>query len=215
MKHTIIMQVLDETIPDPQPSLHFDDPFELLIAVLLSARCTDRRVNEVAPQLFAIAHTPEQMAKLSPQQIEAVIRPCGLASFKARAIVQLSRDLIQYYHGCVPQTLEELQKLPGVGRKVASVVACMAFDQHTFPVDTHIHRCAKRWQLSKGKTPTQTERALKRIFPPEFWRKLHLQILLFARKYCPARGHKKSQCPICRHLPPSSRKPPARLLPRG
>lgn len=192
-----ILRILNETIPDPQVPLHYTDPFTLLIAVLLSARCTDARVNQVTPQLFALAHTPAQMAALDPKQIETIIRPCGLAPTKSRAIVQLSRDLMVHHHGRVPRSLEQLEELPGVGHKTASVVLVHAFHKSAFPVDTHIHRCAKRWKLSNGKSVEQTERDLKRLFPKKIWGKLHLQIILFARKYCPSRGHDKAKCPIC------------------
>jgi endonuclease III len=198
MNKNRILQILDETIPNPQIPLHYSDPFTLLIATLLSARCTDMRVNQVTPKLFARAHTPEQMAALDPKEVEGIIRPCGLAPSKSRAIVQLSRDLILYHHGRVPASMEKLEKLPGVGHKTASVVLIHAFHKAAFPVDTHIHRCAKRWKLSSGKNVRQTERDLKRLFPKKIWAKLHLQMILFARKYCPARGHKKADCPICR-----------------
>lgn len=194
------MQILDETIPHPKIPLSFKDPFTLLIAVLLSAQCTDARVNEVAPKLFAKAHTPEQMAALGPKEVEAIIRPCGLAPTKSRAIVKLSRILVDQHHGLVPDSMEKLEKLPGVGHKTASVVLIHAFHQKAFPVDTHIHRCAKRWKLSSGTNVRQTERDLKKLFPSKIWAKLHLQMILFARKYCPARGHKKANCPICREI---------------
>lgn len=200
MKKERILQILDETIPNPKIPLNFTDPFTLLIAVLLSARCTDERVNRISPKLFAQAHTPEQMAALDPKEVESIIRPCGLAPTKSRAIVKLSRDLILHHHSRVPNSMEKLEKLPGVGHKTASVVLIHAFHEKAFPVDTHIHRCAKRWELSSGKNVLQTERDLKKLFPPKKWAKIHLQMILFARKYCPARGHKKADCPICREL---------------
>jgi endonuclease III len=195
-----ILQILDETIPNPQIPLVFNDPFTLLIATLLSARCTDERVNRVTPELFALAHTPEQMAALDPKKVEKIIRPCGLAPTKSRAIVKLSCDLIRYHKGRVPDSMEKLEKLPGVGHKTASVVLIHAFYKPAFPVDTHIHRCAKRWKLSEGTNVRQTEKDLKRIFPKKIWAKLHLQMILFARKYCPALRHKKADCPICREI---------------
>lgn len=192
-----IEKILDEYIPHPEIPLHFSSPFTLLIATLLSARCTDARVNQTTPQLFAIAHTPKQMAGIDPKKIEAIIRPCGLAPTKAKAISALSRELLQRFSGKVPSSLEELETLPGVGHKTASVVLIHGFHQPAFPVDTHIHRCAKRWGLSQGKNVVQTEKDLKRLFPPEKWARLHLQMILFARKYCPARGHQMQHCPIC------------------
>lgn len=193
-----IAAILDELFPNPQIPLLHTDPYTLLIAVLLSAQCTDARVNTITPKLFEKADTPEKMICLTPKEIEAIIRPCGLAPTKSRAIRNLSKDLIEYHRGKVPCSFEELEKLPGVGHKTASVVMAQAFQKAAFPVDTHINRCAHRWGLSKGKTVVQTERDLKKLFPKNKWIKLHLQIIYFARKYCPARGHKKDQCPICR-----------------
>ncbi|MBF8262825.1 MAG: nth [Parachlamydiales bacterium] len=200
MKIDRILAILDEYVPDPQIPLHFSDPFTLLIAVILSAQCTDERVNRITTILFERAHTPRQMADLDPQKIEAIIRPCGLAPTKSRAISQLSRDLIEHHNGQVPETLEELEKLPGVGHKTASVVLIHAFHKTALPVDTHIHRCAKRWGLSSGKSVKQTERDLKAAFPKSHWARIHLQMILFARKYCTARGHHPAQCPMCREL---------------
>lgn len=197
-----ILQILDETIPNPRVPLVYSDPFTLLIAVLLSARCTDERVNRITPELFMRAHTPKQMAALDPKEIEKIIRPCGLAPTKSRAIVKLSHDLILHHCGRVPNSMKKLEELPGVGHKTASVVLIHAFHKTAFPVDTHIHRCAKRWKLSSGLNVRQTENDLKRIFPKKVWAKLHLQMILFARKYCPARGHKKAECPICREIDP-------------
>jgi endonuclease III len=201
MKKRILVQIigtlLDQYIPHPRIPLHHADPFTLLIAVLLSAQCTDTRVNQVTPKLFARAHTPEQLASLDPKEVESIIRSCGLAPTKARAIVALSQQLIEQHEGLVPSSLEDLEQLPGVGHKTASVVLAQAFHQPAFPVDTHIHRCAKRWHLSNGKSIAQTERDLKRLFPKKDWARRHLQIILFARSYCPARGHHKDQCPIC------------------
>lgn len=193
-----IANLLDEYFPYPEIPLKHQDAYTLLIAVLLSAQCTDVRVNQITPKLFAKADTPREMILLTPKEIEEIIRPCGLAPTKSRAIWNLSRDLIEKYKGKVPRTFEELESLPGVGHKTASVVMAQAFHEPAFPVDTHIHRCAHRWGLSKGKTVVQTERDLKRLFPKDKWIKIHLQIIYFARTYCPARGHKKEQCPICR-----------------
>ncbi len=196
----IVGSLLEKYIPDPKIPLKHQDPYTLLIAVLLSAQCTDERVNQVTPKLFALADTPEKMADLNPEEVEAIIRPCGLAPTKSRAIVKLSADLVSHHKGQVPASLEEMEKLPGVGHKTASVVMVQAFHKPAFPVDTHIHRCAERWGLSNGTNVVQTERDLKKLFPEELWARLHLQIILFARKYCPARGHHKDECPICREM---------------
>jgi endonuclease-3 len=196
-KATLIAHILNELFPNPSIPLQHKDSYTLLIAVLLSAQCTDARVNQVTPHLFALADSPEKMVLLTPQQIEEIIRPCGLAPTKSKAIRQLSADLLAHHNGAVPSSFEELEKLPGVGHKTASVVMSQAFHQPAFPVDTHIHRCAHRWNLSQGKSVEQTEADLKRLFPKETWNRLHLQIIYFARQYCPARGHKISDCPIC------------------
>ncbi len=195
-----IEQILEEHFPNPDIPLTHTDAYTLLIAVLLSARCTDARVNLITPKLFAKAHTPRQMVTLSPKEIEEIIRPCGLAPRKAYAIWHLSEQILEQFGGKIPKTFEELESLPGVGHKTASVVMIHAFQLPAFPVDTHIHRCAKRWNLSQARNVKETERDLKRLFPKEKWIKLHLQIIYFARKYCPARGHKKEQCPICRFI---------------
>ena len=195
-----IIEILNEKIPHPQIPLHHKDAYTLLIAVLLSAQCTDKRVNEVTPKLFAKAATPQKMATLSAKDIEKIVHSCGLAPTKSRAIAKLSQKLLDGYDGKVPNTLEELEKLPGVGHKTASVVLVQAFGKPAFPVDTHIHRCAKRWKLSNGKSVTQTETDLKKCFPEKDWGKIHLQIILFARTFCPARGHIKEECPICSEM---------------
>ncbi len=192
-----ILRILNELYPAPAIPLKHEDPYTLLIAVVLSAQCTDARVNTITPQLFARAKTPQAMVRLSTAEIETIIRPCGLAPRKSKAIWELSQLLIDQYKGKVPNTFEALESLPGVGHKTASVVMSQAFGQAAFPVDTHIHRCAKRWGLSNGKTVEQTERDLKKIFPKRSWNRLHLQIIYFAREYCQARGHRKEECPIC------------------
>jgi endonuclease-3 len=192
-----IIQILNHFFPHPHIPFQSKDPYTLLIAVLLSAQCTDARVNQITPLLFKIADTPEKMSLLTPKQIEKIIRPCGLGNMKSRAIWKLSHDLIQFYGGQVPNTFEKLENLPGVGRKTASVVLAQAFHIPAFPVDTHIFRCARRWHLSKGKTPSVVEKDLKRLFPKDSWIKIHLQIIYFARAFCPARGHKNDICPIC------------------
>ncbi len=193
----LIEKILDETFPHPTIPLQHQDPYTLLIAVLLSAQCTDARVNLVTPHLFAKASTPKAMVKLTPQEIEEIIRPCGLGPTKSRAIWQLSQDVLTHYQGKVPDSLELLEKLPGVGHKTASVVMVQAFGKPAFPVDTHIHRCAKRWKLSSGKSVEQTEKDLKKAFPEKDWGKRHLQIIYFARTYCPAMRHNPKDCPIC------------------
>jgi endonuclease-3 len=192
-----IQHILDQHFPNPSIPLTHSDPYTLLIAVLLSAQSTDARVNLITPHLFAKASSPQQMIKLSIQEIAEIIRPCGLSNTKAKAIWNLSKLLIEKHHGKVPASFVALEKLPGVGHKTASVVMAQAFHQSAFPVDTHIHRCAKRWGLSSGKNVVQTEKDLKALFPKNAWIKLHLQIIYFARKYCPARGHKIEKCPIC------------------
>lgn len=197
-KARIIMQTLDGLYPRVELPLESRDPYTHLVAVLLSAQCTDVRVNQVTPILFARASTPTQMAKLTSQQIERVIRPCGLAPRKSKAIRGLSKILLAKHEGQVPRSLEELEELPGVGHKTAQVVLAQNFGIPTFPVDTHIHRLAFRWGLSSGKNVVQTERDLKRLFPEEAWIKLHLQIIYFGREHCPARSHDFRACPLCR-----------------
>ena len=189
--------ILDKLFPDPKVPLDHKDTFTLLIAVLLSAQCTDERVNKVTPSLFALADSPEKMAKLSIEKIQEIIRPCGLSPTKAKAIYNLSHILISKYGGAVPASLELLEELPGVGHKTASVVMVQAFHVPAFPVDTHIHRLAERWGLSDGSNVTNTEKDLKKLFPKETWARRHLQIIYFGRAYCPARGHDTSVCPIC------------------
>ena len=192
-----IVQILNELYPHPKGPLQHDSAYTLLIAVLLSAQCTDVRVNQVTPMLFAKGDTPQKMVALAVEEIEDVIRSCGLAPRKSRAIWALSRLLLDEHCGEVPQSYEALEALPGVGHKTAAVVMSQAFGVPAFPVDTHIHRLAYRWGLSSGKNVVQTERDLKRVFPMEIWNDLHLQIIFFGREFCPARGHDPHQCPIC------------------
>jgi endonuclease III len=199
-KVRLIVDTLEELYPQVEPSLDFTDPYTTLVAVLLSAQCTDARVNLVTPALFALADNPAAMAQQPVEQIRRIIRPCGLAPRKALAIRDLSRLLLENHAGQVPRTLEELEALPGVGHKTAQVVVSQAFGQPAFPVDTHIHRLAYRWGLSTGKNVERTERDLKRLLPCEKWNKLHLQIIFFGRQYCPARGHVPSSCPLCSRL---------------
>lgn len=196
-----IGQILEKLYPNPPIPLHHYSPFTLLIAVLLSAQCTDARVNTITPRLFKLADNAEKMAKLPVAQIEEIIRPCGLAPRKARAIRDLSQILVDKYGGEVPCSFEALEELPGVGHKTASVVMSQVFQQPAFPVDTHIHRCAKRWGLSSGKNVEETEKDLKKLFPKKEWNKLHLRIIYFAREHCPARCHDALICPICSWIP--------------
>ena len=183
-----ISEILDEYFPSPDVPLKHSDPFTLLVAVLLSAQCTDERVNSITPKLFKKAKNPEKMALLKEGEIYKIIRPCGLGPKKSKAIRELSRILVKKYDSKVPKNLEKLEKLPGVGHKTASVVMSQAFNIPTFPVDTHIHRCAQRWGLSSGKNVKTTENDLKKLFPEKEWNKLHIQIIMYARNYCPARG---------------------------
>lgn len=192
-----ITRQLSVLYPRPQPPLLHDDPYTLLIAVLLSAQSTDKKVNELSPALFALADTPEKMAKLEVETIRQKIKAIGLSNTKARNIKKLSQMLVKKHQGKVPGNFEDLELFPGVGHKTASVVLAQAFGLPTFPVDTHIHRLAYRWGLSNGKNVLQTEKDLKRLFPREIWNDLHLQIIFFGREYCPARGHNIGKCPIC------------------
>ena len=192
-----IATILDELYPTTPIPLEHDDPYTLLVAVLLSAQCTDVRVNQITPLLFAKAATPFDMVKLAVSEIRDIIRPCGLSPRKSQAIFDLSNILIDKYGGEVPQSFEALEALPGVGHKTASVVMSQAFGVPAFPVDTHIHRLAFRWGLSNGKNVERTEGDLKSLFPRDTWNKLHLQIIFFGREYCPARGHDVHKCPIC------------------
>lgn len=192
-----IVDKLEELFPEVPIPLDHKDAYTLLIAVLLSAQCTDERVNKITPALFSLADNPYDMAKVPVEQIREIIRPCGLSPRKSQAISDLSKILVEKYQGHVPDNFSALEALPGVGHKTASVVMCQSFGYPAFPVDTHIHRLAWRWQLSNGKNVEQTEKDLKKIFKMELWNKLHLQIIFFGRSYCPARGHHPQQCPIC------------------
>lgn len=193
-----IQDVLDTLFPNPQIPLNHTNPYTLLIGVILSAQCTDARVNQVTPLLFGKASTPEEMVRLEIPEIEKIIHPCGLARSKGKALWNLSKILIEKYDSEVPDTFEALESLPGVGHKTASVMMIQAFGKPAFPVDTHIHRCAHRWGLSCGSRVEKTEADLKKLFPQASWAKLHLQIIYFARTYCPARGHKEELCPLCK-----------------
>lgn len=191
------MSILDELYPHPPIPLEHTDPFTLLVAVVLSAQATDKKVNQVTPTLFARASTPERMAALGVEEIQGIIRQIGLAPRKARALSGLSRILLEVHGGQVPASFEALEALPGVGHKTASVVMSQAFGVPAFPVDTHIHRLAERWRLSRGTSVAQTERDLKAAFPEARWNELHLQFIYFGRERCPALYHDLSTCPIC------------------
>ncbi len=192
--------------PDTPVPLDHRDAFTLLIAVLLSAQCTDKRVNLTTPALFALADTPQKMAALTVARIDAIVRPCGLAPRKAQAIRDLSRIIVEKHGGEVPRTFDKLEELPGVGHKTASVVMAQAFGVPAFPVDTHIHRLAQRWQLTSGKNVRQTEADLKKLFPREHWNALHLRIIFYGREHCTARGCDGTVCEICRTVAPARKR---------
>jgi len=192
-----IQKILDKIYPNPSVPLNHKDPYTLLIAVLLSARCTDKKVNEVTPVLFELADNPIDMAKKSVSKVRQIVKPCGLSPQKAKAIVGLSKILVNKFDTLVPKNFEQLEELPGVGHKTASVVMSQAFGEPAFPVDTHIHRLAWRWALSTRKSVERTEKDLKRLFPEESWNKLHLQMIYFGREFCPAISHNRDMCPIC------------------
>ena len=200
-----IRKKLKKLYPKPKPPLEFKNPFTLLVAVLLSAQCTDERVNIVTRELFKIADTPEKMQALGEKKIYQIIKSCGLAPKKSKAIMKTSRILIKQYQSKIPKSLLELEKLPGVGHKTASVVLNQAFGHPTFAVDTHIHRLAQRWGLSKGKNVTQTELDLKKLFPKESWGDLHLQIIFYGRENCSARDCYGLKCDICKAIYPRRR----------
>lgn len=199
-KVQLVIKVLEELYPKVPIPLDHKDPYTLLIAVLLSAQCTDKKVNEITPLLFAKADNPYDMVKMSVEQIKAIIKPCGLSPMKSKGIHGLSNILINEHGGEVPQSFPALEALPAVGHKTASVVMSQAFGVPAFPVDTHIHRLATRWGLTTGKNVKQTEKDLKRLFPEEIWNKLHLQIIFFGREYCPAKKHDPSECPLCSRI---------------
>jgi endonuclease III len=193
-----IHKILESEFPEVPIPLDHKDSYTLLIAVLLSAQCTDERVNKITPLLFSKADNPYDMVKMTVEEIKSIIRPCGLSPMKSKGIFGLSKILIEKYDGQVPEDMSALEQLPAVGHKTASVVMSQAFGFPAFPVDTHIHRLAYRWKLSTGKNVKQTEKDLKACFPKEFWNKVHLQIIFFGRKYCPARGHNPEICPVCK-----------------
>ncbi|MEM9586668.1 MAG: endonuclease III [Planctomycetota bacterium] len=202
-----LLRRLDELYPDPPIPLDHVDEFTLLVAVLLSAQCTDKKVNEVTPELFRVAGTPETMRDLGEAGILEIIRPLGLSKQKAKNLAKLSAIILQQHQGQVPRSFEHLEALPGVGHKTASVVMAQAFGVPAFPVDTHIHRLAQRWGLSSGKSVTLTESDLKKLFPQSAWNRLHLQIIFYGREHCTARGCDGTICELCQELYPRRKKP--------
>lgn len=199
-KVDFVINKLEALYPETPIPLNHSDNYTLLIAVLLSAQCTDERVNKVTPELFELADTPVKMSQKGIDEIQKIIRPCGLSPQKSKAIFNLSNILVDQYDGNVPDSFENLESLPGVGHKTASVVMAQGFGVPAFPVDTHIHRLIYRWGFSNGKNVVQTEKDCKRLFPKELWNKLHLQIIFFGREYCKARGHQADACPICSEI---------------
>lgn len=203
----VVMERLADLYPDPPIPLDHRDDFTLLVAVLLSAQCTDKKVNEVTPALFEVAGDPASMQELGEGKILQIIRPLGLSKQKAAALAKLSKIVVDSHNGQVPRTFEELEALPGVGHKTASVVMAQAFGVPAFPVDTHIHRLAQRWGLSSGKNVKQTEADLKKLFPSDRWNDLHLQIIFYGREHCTARACDGTKCGLCTELYPKRRKP--------
>ena len=212
-KANLITSILNKQYPETPVPLNHDDIYTLLIAVLLSAQCTDKRVNEVTPHLFNIADDPVSMSKLSEKKIYSIIKPCGLGPKKSKAIKMLSKILVKDYGGEVPENLSALENLPGVGHKTASVIMSQGFGHPAFPVDTHIHRLAQRWKLTNGKNVTQTEKDLKRIFPEKSWNKLHLQIIFWGREFCQAHECFALECKICKAINPKRIRPFAHKRP--
>jgi endonuclease-3 len=203
----LILERLNSLYPETPVPLDHSNHFELLVAVLLSAQCTDERVNQVTPALFKLGNNAETMKHVPVEDIYNIVRPCGLAPQKSKAISSLSKILVEEYNGEVPEDMEALESLPGVGHKTASVVMSQGFGHPAFPVDTHIHRLAQRWGLTKGKSVTQTERDLKKLFPKESWNSLHLQIIFYGREFCSARGCDGRVCDICTSCYPNRKKP--------
>ncbi|MBM3964244.1 MAG: endonuclease III [Planctomycetes bacterium] len=202
----IVHQRLDALYPDTPIPLEHVDPYTLLVAVVLSAQCTDKMVNRVTPQLWRLADNPHAMSRQKVEAIRRIIQPCGLSPQKSKAIQGLSKILVEEHGGTVPKDFEALEKLPGVGHKTASVVMAQAFGVPAFPIDTHIHRLAQRWGLTNGRSVVQTERDLKKLFPEEAWNRLHLQIIFYGREYCTARGCDGTVCDLCKELYPRRRK---------
>ncbi len=204
---SLVQKRLTELYPAPPIPLNHSNSFTLLVAVLLSAQCTDKRVNQITPALFKKAKTPQKMMKVPVEQIREIIKPCGLSPRKSQAIAGLSKIIVEQHKGQVPQSFEALEALPGVGHKTASVVMAQAFGVPAFPVDTHIHRLAQRWGLTSGKNVKHTEMDLKKLFPEESWNNLHLQIIFYGREHCSARGCDGTKCELCQACYPNRRKP--------
>ena len=200
------MSILNDLYPDPPIPLDHKDPYTLLVAVLLSAQCTDVRVNQVTPELFELADNPKEMSNQKVEEIRRIIRPCGLSPRKSANIRDLSQILIEKHKGIVPESFEDLEALPGVGHKTASVVMAQAFGHSAVPIDTHIHRLMYRWGLSNGKNVEKTEEDFKKAFPKKDWNLLHLQVIFFGREYCAARSHDFDVCPICSWAAPKNRR---------
>ena len=203
----VVKKILDKTYPKTPVPLHHKDKYSLLVAVLLSAQCTDERVNEITPELFSVASDPESMSKVSANKIYKIIKPCGLGPQKSKAIFKLSNILVKNFGGKVPRNFKDLETLPGVGHKTASVVMSQGFGIPAFAVDTHIHRLAQRWGLTNGANVTNTEKDLKKVFPEKYWNKLHLQMIFWGREYCTARTCFGLECKICKKCYPKRKKP--------
>jgi endonuclease-3 len=203
----LVLERLNRLYPETPVPLDHSNHFELLVAVLLSAQCTDERVNQVTPALFKLGNSADTMQHVAVEDIYTIVRPCGLAPQKSKAISNLSKILVEQYNGEVPEDMDALESLPGVGHKTASVVMSQGFGHPAFPVDTHIHRLAQRWGLTKGKSVTQTERDLKKLFPKESWNSLHLQIIFYGREFCSARGCDGRVCDICTSCYPNRKNP--------
>ena len=197
-KAVFVQETLDRLYPEPAIPLDHKDPYTLLVSVLLSAQCTDKKVNQITPLLFAKADTPEKMVQMDVDEIREIIKPCGLSPMKSKGIFGLSKIILEEHNGQVPKDMAALERMPGVGHKTASVVMCQAFGVPAFPVDTHIHRLAWRWTLSTGKTVERTEADLKKLFAEETWNTVHLQIIYFGREHCPAKAHDPRKCLICK-----------------
>ena len=203
----IVLKILNKTYPRINVPLESRNVFTLLISVLLSAQCTDKRENQVSPELFRLANNPQKMSKLRVDQIRKIIRPCGLSPKKSKAIIELSKILLGEHKGQVPENFESLEQLPGVGHKTAAVVMSQGFGLPAFPVDTHIHRLAQRWRLTNGKNVKQTEKDLKRLFKKKDWNRLHIQIIMYGREYCSARGCFGLTCLICSEVNNKRKRP--------
>jgi len=206
-KVQFISESLDELYPNPPIPLNHDSVFTLLIAVILSAQCTDVRVNLVTPELFKKANNPKKMIKLGAEEIRKTIKPCGLSPKKSKSLFELSKILVKQYKGEVPESFEALESLPGVGHKTASVVMSQGFGNDAFPIDTHVHRLAQRWGLTNGKNVKQTEKDLKRIFPKTEWNRLHIQIIMYGREFCTARGCNGTSCNLCSKINANRKRP--------